>query len=76
MAKSKFTNKGRNMAAVHFVDGSAVYIKSGHSIESEKEVKSLDKGVVEKPIKTTKILGSGQKKETPKEDGENTGVQV
>lgn len=58
MATTKrYVNQSTKMQIITFTDGSASFLFRGQSIESDKEVKTMDKGIRvkdAKPKRTTK----------------------
>jgi len=72
----KFTNNGRGLATIHFEDGSGVFLKRGQSIETDKTVKRLDKGIVEVVVKTSQKANKQSSASKNSDTSTNTAEKV
>lgn len=63
----KYTNKCNEMRTVFYSDGSAQFLMRGQSVETEKEVKKVQNGIV-----VTEVTGKTSSKTRQKKDEQVT----
>lgn len=63
----KYTNKCNEMRTVFYADGSAQFLMRGQSVETDKEVKKIQNGIV-----VTEVVGKTSSKTRQKKDEQAT----